>query len=316
MSGMRDRLTLLGYSGGWSAIRHLPERAAYRTFRGVADAAWRKRGPGVRRLEANLSRALGTTDETALRDASREGMRSYLRYWCDTFRLPDWDRSRIVDRVRADDASMRAALASGRGAVASLPHMANWDHAGAWGCLTGAPLTTVAERLRPEELYERFLSFRRRLGMEILPLTGGDGDVFSTLADRLRAGRLVPLVADRDLSRRGIDVTLLGDAARMPAGPAALAVRTGAALLPVTLWYEGDEPDHQLVVRFHEDVLVPDGLRGAERVAHMTQAVADVFSAGIAGHPQDWHMLQPFFLSDLSADDPRRVAVTRGGSAQ
>ena len=303
MNGLRDGVVLLGYTGGWSAVRHLPERAAYALFRRIADAGWRRRGPSVQRLEANLSRALGTTDEDALREASRAGMRSYLRYWCEAFRLPDWDRRRVVEHIRVEgEQNMREPLATGRGAVAALPHMANWDHAGAWGCLTGAAVTTVAERLRPERLFERFVAYREGLGMEILPLTGGTDDVFVTLADRLKQGRLVPLLADRDISRRGIEVKLFGEAARVPAGPAALAMRTGAALLPVTLWYEGEEPDHTLVVRFHEEVPPPHGVRGSARVVHMTQAVADKFSAGIAEHPEDWHMLQPLFLADLAAD--------------
>ncbi len=305
--GLRDGIVLLGYTGGWSAVRHLPERAAYALFRRIADAAWRRRGPSVRRLEANLSRALGTTDEAAVREASRAGMRSYLRYWCEVFRLPDWDRQRVVEHIRVEgEHNLREPLAVGRGVVAALPHMGNWDHGGAWACLTGAPVTTVAERLRPERLFERFVAYREGLGMEILPLTGSTDDVFATLADRLRQGRLVPLLADRDLSRRGIEVNLLGEATRMPAGPALLAMRTGAALLPVTLWYEGDEPDHRLVVKFHSEVEAPDGMHGAARVAHLTQAVADTFSAGIAKHPEDWHMLQWLFLADLTDDGTRR----------
>lgn len=307
--GLRERVTLLGYTGGWSTIRRLPDGAAYGAFRAIAEAAWRRQGPGVRRLEANLSRALGTSDPAVVREASRAGMRSYLRYWCDVFRLPDWDHGRIVSRVRAmEERHMREPLAAGRGVVVALPHMANWDHAGAWGCLTGARVTTVVERLKPEALFERFLSFRERLGMEVLPLSGGTNDVFSTLASRLREGRLVPLMADRDVSRRGIEVTLLGETTKMPAGPAALALRTGAALVPVTLWYEGEEPEHRLFVRFHQEIPPPEGARRAERVIHMTQALADRFGAGIAEHPHDWHMMQPLFLADL-ADGPGR----RGG---
>ena len=313
-TGLTERVALLGYTGGWSAVRHLPDRAAYATFRTIADQVWRRRGPSVRRLEANLSRAFGTTDEDTIREASRAGMRSYLRYWCDAFRQPDWDTERIVSRIRVEgEDNMRAPLRAGRGVVAALPHMANWDHAGAWGCVTGAPVTTVAERLRPEALFERFLAFREGLGMEIIPLTGGQGDVFMTLAARLREPRLVPLLADRDLSRRGIGVTLLGEPTRMPAGPAVLALRTGSALLPVSLWYEGVEPDHRLVVRFHEELEPPAGVRGAQRIARLTQDLADEFSRGIAAHPHDWHMLQPLFLADLPEDDPRRTVPDGAG---
>lgn len=309
-TSLAERLTLLGYSAGWSAVRHLPDRTAYGTFRRIADRVWRRRGSSVRRLEANLSRALGTDDEEAIREASRSGMRSYLRYWCDAFRQPDWDTERIVSRIRVEgEANMRDPLATGRGVVAALPHMANWDHAGAWACVTGAPVTTVAERLKPEKLYERFLAFREGLGMEILPLTGGQGDVFTTLASRLREPRLVPLLADRDLSRNGIDVALFGEATRMPAGPAALALRTGAALLPVSLWYEGDDPDHTLVVRFHEEIPPPTGSRGKDRIARMTQDLADELGKGIAAHAHDWHMMQPMFMADLPADDPRRLST-------
>ncbi|MET0712222.1 MAG: phosphatidylinositol mannoside acyltransferase [Jiangellaceae bacterium] len=301
-----DRLALLGYTAGWSAVRHLPEGVAYATFRRFADLAWRRRGPSVQRLEANLVRAIGSTDEAVVREVSRHGMRSYLRYWCDAFRIPDWTKDRLVSRVQVvDEDNMRAPLAEGRGVVAALPHMANWDHGGAWACLTGAPVSTVAERLRPEKLFERFLAYREGLGMEILPLTGGATDPFTTLAARLRQPCLVPLLADRDLSRRGIDVRLFGELARMPAGPAALALRTGAALVPTSLWYEGTEPDHRIVIRFHDEVMPPQHLRGAARVAWMTQAVADEFGPVITAHPHDWHMLQSLFLADLSSTESR-----------
>lgn len=306
MNGLREQISVLGYTAGWSAVRHLPERAAYATFRAIADAAWWKRGPSVRRLEANLARALGSSDPDLIRETSRAGMRSYLRYWCEAFRLPDWNRERIMTRVQVEGEDyLRGLLSDGRGAIAALPHMANWDHAGAWASLAVPPVTTVAERLKPEALFERFVAFREGLGMNILPLTGGSEDVFAGLAARLRGPHLVPLLADRDLGRRGIEVKLLGEATRMPAGPASLAVRTGAALLPTTLWYEGDEPDHRLVIWFHEEIAAPSEVKGAQRVVHMTQALADEFSEGIAAHPHDWHMMQRLFLADLSDNDSR-----------
>jgi len=305
-AGVREQLAVLGYGGGWSAVRRLPERAAYSSFDRLADAAWRRRGDGVRRLEANLVRALDTPAESPeVREVSRAGMRSYLRYWCDAFRLPDWDPERVVSRVRVEgEHRLRDNLANGRGVVAALPHMANWDHAGAWACLTGVPVTTVVERLRPERLYDRFLAYRTGLGMEVLPLTGGREEVFGALVRRLREPRLVPLLADRDLTSRGVEVELLGEPARLPPGPAALALRTGAALLPVTLAYEGDTPGHRLVIRFHEEVGPPASGAGRPRHTAMTQQVADVFSAGIRSTPQDWHMLQTVFSADLDWQPP------------
>jgi len=181
---------------------------------------------------------------------------------------------------------LRDAYAAGRGVVCALPHLANYDHAGAWAGLTGMPVSTVAERLEPESLFDRFIAYRKKLGMEVLPLTGGDRDVAAVLTDRLRAGGFVCLVADRDLSERGVPVTFFGRPSRMPAGPAALSLKTGAPLIPATLHYDGPE----LVITFHDAIDPEDG------AAAMTQRCADAFAAGIAAHPQDWHMLQRIFL--------------------
>jgi phosphatidylinositol dimannoside acyltransferase len=292
-----DRLTYLLYAGAWAVVRRLPERPAYRLFAFVADLAWRRRGTAVRRLEANLRRARPGATASQLRELSRAGMRSYLAYWCDVFRLPDWGPERIVGTVRVvGEEYLRASTGTGkRGVVAALMHMGNWDHAGAWAALTGAPVVTVAERLRPERLYDRFLGYREGLGMEILPLTGGERRVLDTLADRLRAGRLVPLLADRDLRASGVQVALLGECASMPPGPAMLALRTGAALHPVSIWHEPAEDatrPRRLVIRFHDEVPAPGRGTTREKVTVMTQQVADVFGAAITEHPTDWHMLQ------------------------
>jgi KDO2-lipid IV(A) lauroyltransferase len=299
---VRERLTYGLYAVAWGVVRRLPERAAYRLFGVIADLVWRSRRGPVLRLEANLRRARPDASYAELLALSRAGMRSYLRYWCDAFRLPDWSRDRVVGRVRVENEHyLRDALGAGRGVVAALMHMGNWDHAGAWASLTGAPVVTVAERLRPERLYARFLAYREGLGMEILPLTGGDGDLLDTLSSRLRAGRLVPLLADRDLRASGIAVDLLGEPTRMPPGPAMLALRTGAALHPVSIWYEpADDRGHRLVIRFHDEVNAPADGRTREKVTAMTQQVADAFGASIAAHPEDWHMLQPLWLGDLA----------------
>jgi KDO2-lipid IV(A) lauroyltransferase len=285
------------YAAGWAVVRRLPEPVADRLFLAIADLLWWRRVRPVRRLEANLRRACPEATYDELRVLSRQGMRSYLRYWCEAFRLPDWSRDRTVGRVRVENEHyLRDAVGSGRGVLAALMHMGNWDHAGAWATLTGVPVVTVAERLKPERLFARFLAYRQALGMEILPLTGGDGDLLDTLSRRLRAGRLVPLLADRDLRSTGVEVDLLGERTRMPLGPAMLALRTGAALHPVSIWYEG----RGLVIRFHDEVVPPAHGRTRERVTEMTQRVADVFGAAIRAHPQDWHMLQPLWLGDLA----------------
>lgn len=307
MSRLTEKASLYAYRAGWTIVRRLPARAAYGTFRAIADIMWWRRRASVRQLEANLARVAGPLDEKMLRDLSRAGVRSYTRYWCDAFRLPDWSREEIIRRVRPVHAErLSDPIAAGRGVVVALPHMGNWDLAGAWACLTVAPLMTVAERLKPEELYTTFLAFRQDLGMIVLPHRGGNGNNLDVLAEHLNGGGLVTLPADRDLSRRGVPVRVFGETTRMPAGPALLAMRTGAVLLPATLSYEDTEPHHRLVIRFHEPI---EPTEGTDRLATTTQRLADAFAEGISDHPADWHMLQKLFLSDLSADDPRRLGT-------
>jgi KDO2-lipid IV(A) lauroyltransferase len=182
--------------------------------------------------------------------------------------------------------------------------MGNWDAAGAWIIAKGVPrFTTVAERLEPESLARRFFAFRESLGFEVLPATGGVGR-FGILAQRLRAGGLVCLPADRDVTGGGIEVDFFGEKALMMGGSAALAIQTGAALMPVTLWFE----DPGWGVHIHEEIPVPsEGTRG-EKVLAMTQAVARVFEEAIRAHPEDWHMLQRVFVADL---DLARLAAAQ-----
>ena len=293
------------YGLGWSAVRTLPEPAARALGRSIADAAWRKRGKGVRQLEANLARVVPGAGAADLRELSRRGMRSYLRYWMESFRLPAWSKDRIRGGFDpADVHYLTGGLAAGGGVILALPHMGNYDLAGAWVTTKlETPFTTVAERLKPETLYDRFVAYREGLGMEVLPHTGGAA--FGTLARRLRAGGLVCLVADRDLSANGVQVDFFGEPTRMPAGPAMLAQQTGALLLPVTLWYD-DSPVMQ--GRVHPPVDVPHEGDRAYRTAVMTQALADAYASGIADHPEDWHMLQRLWLADL-ATTPRSAAA-------
>jgi len=307
---MRERLTFLAYLAGWRLVRALPERAAYALFDLIADVARRRGGRGVARLRSNLARAVPDASPAELDALTRDAMRSYLRYWCDAFRLPGWSHERVVRTIRLDGPGWpvaRAAIASGRGVVLALAHQGNWDHAGAWSSLDWTPVTTVAERLRPEGLYRRFVRFREDLGMRILALD--DEGVFRELHRTLSAGGFVPLLADRDLTSTGVPVRLLGQPARMAAGPAALALSSGAALFALSIWYERLPPGAParwgIVAHFHPEVVPPPGPDAGsgrpERVAAMTQQVADGLSAGIAAHPADWHMLQRVFEADLES---------------
>lgn len=296
----RDQLTDALYGLGWGTVKKLPEPVAVRLGRSIADLAWRQRGKGVQRLESNYARVVPDASPERLAELSRAGMRSYLRYWMESFRLPAWSAERIKGGFDPKDVHyLTDGIASDQGVILALPHMANWDLAGAWVTTKlETPFTTVAERLKPETLYDRFVAYREGLGMEVLPHSGGTA--FGTLARRLRDGGLVCLVAERDLSSSGVEVEFFGEATRMPAGPALLAQQTGALLLPVTLWYD-DSPVMQ--GRVHPPVEVPETGSRAEKTSVMTQALADAFATGIADHPEDWHMLQRLWLKDL---DPAR----------
>lgn len=300
MTSVRDRLTDAGYALGWALICRVPESWARGAFESGADIAWRRQGPRVQVLEANLRRVTGpSVTGKELRALSRQTMRSYSRYWLEAFRLPTIGPDRIqADMHATGEEHLQGNLAAGRGVIIALPHTGNYELAGAWIIGRGVgKFTTVAERLKPESLFQRFLEFREGLGMEVLPASGGDSR-FGVLAQRLRAGGLVCLVSDRDVTGGGIEVEFFGEKARMMAGPAALAVQTGAALLPTTLWFDGDG----WRARIGDEIPVPETGTRKEKVAVMTQEVARVYEDGIRAHPQDWHMLQKVFVADLDAD--------------
>jgi KDO2-lipid IV(A) lauroyltransferase len=295
---LRERAGSAAYLTGWRVVRHLPEPLARAAFRQAADVAWRKRGRGVVQLERNLARVLGVQPtDPAVRDLSRDAMRSYLRYWSEAFRMPSWGPDEVFTRMRVEgEENLRDEVALGVGVVIALPHCANWDHAGAWVASSGIPFTTVAERLDPPALYDAFVAYRQGLGMEVLALDKGSGvQVFAALSRRLRDGKVVALVADRDLTEAGLEVEFFGHPARMPGGPAALSVSTGASLVPVTQWYHDDH----MHMRMHPKIEQPTHGSRQERIVAMTQSLAGVFEASIRANPTDWHMLQRLWVDDL-----------------
>ena len=282
---MKDNLSAYAYFAGWRIVRWLPERTAYRLAYAVADFLTKRNGKNVSRLRSNLQRTQPNMTEQDSDQLVFNAMRSYMRYWCDTFRFPDWSTQRVRETVTVKNEHLLLdAIAAKTGVIVCLPHAGNWDHAGAYFCAKGIHLVTVAEHLKPEKLFLKFLSYRQAMGMEVLPL---DGRVLGTLAQRLRQGALVALVADRDLSRSGIDVTFFGGPARMPAGPALLAMKTSAPLITAFVSYT----DSGIHIDFNE-VAIPNSGSDEDRVLEVVQIMAKQFEDGISEHPQDWHMLQ------------------------
>nr|WP_231119952.1 phosphatidylinositol mannoside acyltransferase [Mycobacterium colombiense] len=290
------------YASGWMAVRAMPEFAARNAFE--AGARYAARGGGPDQLRKNLARVIAVPPEEVPDSLMRASLASYARYWREAFRLPGMDLVE-VGRALHDSVlgreNIEAALASGRGAVIALPHSGNWDMAGVWLAQTHGTFTTVAERLKPESLYRRFIAYREGLGFEVLPLSGGERPAFDVLCDRLRANRVVCLMAERDLTRTGVQVDFFGEPTRMPAGPAKLAIATGAALLPAHCWFE----DRGWGVDIQSALDCTGGDVGA-----ITQVLADHFAKNIAARPEDWHMMQPQWLADLPEAKQARLKDT------
>ena len=286
---MKDNLAAYLYFAGWRVVRWLPERTAYKLAYSVSDLLVRRNGKSVKRLRSNLSRTQPGMTTLNLDLLVIEAMRSYMRYWCDTFRLPDWSKQRILETVTVTNEHLLIdAIEAGTGVVVAVPHAGNWDHAGAYFCAKGIRLVTVAERLKPEKLFLKFLAYRQAMGMEVLPL---DGRVLNTLEERLNQGALVALVSDRDLSRSGIEVDFFGGPARMPAGPALLALRTKAPLITAFVSYT----EIGVHIEFRNIILPSSGDEGT-KVKEIVQMTASSFEDGISQSPEDWHMLQRIWI--------------------
>jgi KDO2-lipid IV(A) lauroyltransferase len=286
---MKDRLSALAYFAGWRIVRALPEKTAYKLFALISRVMFSRGGSSVQRLRFNLSRVKPKLSPGELDELVRKSLHSYLRYWCDTFRIQDWSKERIQNTVTLRNGDLLLdPMKDGRGVVIILPHSGNWDHAGAYFCSLGIQLVTVAERLKPEALFVKFLEYRQSMGFEVLGL---DTRSFATLLNRAREKRLIALVADRDLSRSGIDVNFFGFPARMPAGPALLAIRTGIPLVAAHVSYTKTG----VHIEFNT-VEVPSKGDESERISAVVQRSADLFARGIAEHPEDWHMLQRIWI--------------------
>ena len=294
-----DNLTDWGYATGWLMVRAMPEVLARNAF--DVGARYAARDGGSEQLRKNLARVIGTTPAEVPDALIRASVASYARYWREAFRLPTMNQAALaerLDRVFIGAEKFDDALVGGRGAVMALPHSGNWDMAGVWLAQKYGTFTTVAERLKPESLYDRFIAYRESLGFEVLPLTGGQRPPMEVLAERLEANRFVCLMADRDLTRSGVQVDFFGEPTRLPAGPARLALESGAPLHPAHVYYDGDD----CVVQIDDALDASSG-----DVTVITQALADRFAVNIAAHPQDWHMLQPQWLADLSAQRRARL---------
>jgi phosphatidylinositol dimannoside acyltransferase len=282
----------IAYLLAWRLIGIFPERLAYGLANKIADYLYKKNGKGVKRLRSNYARVEPFMSESDLDQLTKAGMRSYLRYWIDTFRLNKWSKERIVSTTTVvNEELLRDPIASKKGCLVVLPHAGNWDHAAAYFCSTGINLTTVAEKLKPEQIFLKFLDYRQSIGIEVLHT---EEKVLPVLLDRLQSGKLVALVADRDLSKNGISVDFFDGVAKMPSGPARLILDSNSAFISAFITYSATG----INIEFKNIGPIPTEGTIEERASKLTQLMADNFAAGIKSSPVDWHMLQRIWTDE------------------
>ena len=284
MSSLRDTAVRTIHRLGWMSASRIPPPLVAGTISVGSRLALRHNGMHVQTLRANLAAVTGAPAPDTL---VRAALASYLRNFYEVLALPGWPPDAVLARVTTvGEETLRTAFAT-RGAVVALPHSANWDLAGAWACRTGMPVTTVAEQLDDAE-FRAFPAFREGLGMRVL--SHADPATLPTLVRAVGEGRLVCLVADRDLAGSGVRVRWGAKTVTMPGGPALVARRSGAALIPAVCAFTPTG----MRITFGE---VVEARPGRDGLVAMTQDVASFFADQIARQPEDWHMLQPFFPS-------------------
>jgi|RhiMetStandDraft_4_1073278.scaffolds.fasta_scaffold00028_27 lauroyl/myristoyl acyltransferase len=280
---LRNWLVRSVYRFGRRVAPRLPAQVIPMIISAGSWIALRHDGIHVRTLRRNLAQATGAP---VADDLLRAAVKSYLRGFYEVLALPTWSETEIRSRVVVvNEKAVREAHA-GPGAVVALPHSGNWDLAGAWACVTGMPVTTVVEQLPPEE-FAAFLAFREGLGMQVL--SHRDPEVLSALINAIHRRRVVCLLADRDLLGTGVPVLWRGKHITMPAGPALVARRSGAALLPAVCLFT----ERGMAIIIGSEIPARPGRDG---LVTMMQAVADFFADTIVKQPEDWHMMQPFFV--------------------
>jgi lauroyl/myristoyl acyltransferase len=311
----RAQLKFRTYTTLAAALRNAPEPVGRAVAAVVGEVMAMKKGETqdlatahLRRVLSHSSNATDTAlDPVALRRLTRRAYRAYARYWVEGARLPALSRDLVCSRMLVDGfENLKEAMDAGSGVVMALPHVGSWEWGGAWLDAVGYPMISVAERLEPPELFEWFIEQRKAMGLEILPLDASSAGVLKAL----RSGRLVGLLCDRDLLGNGVEVEFFGERTTMPAGPATLALRSGAALLP-TVVYSGPGLYHTAVISPPLDTTRQASLR--KDVARVTQEIAGCFEHFVRRAPEQWHLFQPNWPSERSASVPGPSGAPAGG---
>jgi len=290
-------------------VKGLPGYLAYRVFAGVfgilPEPVMRRIGMGLGWVTSFLARkrfAMAQRHQRRVQGESIDSVRAarqvfvhYGRYWAEVFWARPRRREGILARTEvANLERLHEAIATGRGAILALPHIGNWEAAGLRASAENARVLAVAEELGNERIVQWFIELRDLMEIDVLIARRG-ARVTTQLMRRLQEGGVIALPSDRDIKGTGVRVEFFGEMTTLPAGPAALAERTGAVLLPVGTYF-GSGNTYEFAV---EPALeVADGADREERVAATTQALAQSFETIIHRAPEQWHLLQPNWPSD------------------
>jgi KDO2-lipid IV(A) lauroyltransferase len=298
LSILPARTPYYAYRGGATLARLVPDSLGLSAARGLAHVAPHVFAARRAQVARNLRRIHGPQfggDE--LRRDVAATFDSYGRYFYELFKLPTYSEAWITGHFVCEGIEqVHAAVADGRGAVLALPHLGNWDFAGAWLALQGFTVTVVAEPVEPPELFDWFVATRERLGMRVIPLSPTAG---TEVLQAARANEVVCLLADRDLTGDGVAVDFFGERTTLPGGPAMIALRGGAPLLPVGCYFR---PDGGHATRILAPLDTARTGRMRADVGRVTQELTHRFEDLIRVAPTHWHLLQPNWPSDRGPD--------------
>lgn len=293
---MRDWLTYILFRIGAAIFGTLPESAVRRIgYRAGALASTRKKA-NRSLLAGHMRRVLGSeASETEVQESVDGMYRSYGRYWAETFWFQPKRRNAILKSVeRINFEPVHEAKAAGRGIVFALPHVGNWEIAGLIAEDLDLNLMAVAETLPNQRITDWFLEVRAKFGIDIV-LTS-DPARRTKMIRRLNEGGALALLADRDVTGKGIPVVFFGEDTTMPAGPTALAELTDSALIPVVVYFR-DGPGYRIEVG--DRIQIPAAETRADRVRLGAQLVAEALENQIRKQPSQWHLFQPNWPSDV-----------------
>ncbi len=285
---MKQLFVYWGYNLAWTLIKFLPEKFGRRLFSVLSRKIYKANKKSVQQLRANLKKVTNLP-AAELEILLAQAVESYFKYWYEAFVLNTWSKKKISEYfTMTNQEKFSQILSQNPRVILALPHMGNWDAAAYWFTTNFRPLTSVAEQLRPIKLYEKFVKFRTRLGVEVLALDK-NSDLFHKLLERVNNKRVLALLADRDISKTGIKVNFFNSIASMPAGPAALAYAGDAVVVTIKIY---NSPTGKILSEVRDVLEINKSLTREIAIEDLTQRMAKSFEVMISENPVDWHLMQ------------------------